>query len=268
MINHPCFSKAASRWFEAIHLPVAPKCNLKCNYCTRLSDCLHENRPGVASRVITPRQALSKVEQALKNNPRVKVIGISGPGEPLANNNTFLTLALLQKQYPELVKCVSTNGLLLAEKIDELIELGVSTLSVTVNSLDSEMVGSLVSWISYREKVYSRGQGAELLIQKQFDGVAQAIKKGLTVKINSVYIPGHEDQLRDVAMTYRGLGVKHMSIVPLIPQGGMIFYEAPTANELQSIKKSLTGIIKVLPSCQNCQGESWQEEPITKEIKI
>lgn len=126
------------------------------------------------------------------------------------------------------------------------------------------MVNSLVSWMSYRDKVYANEQGAELLIQKQLDGVAQAIKKGLTVKINSVYLPGYDEQLLDVAMTYKSLGVKQMSIVPLIPQGEMVFFEAPTPSELQSVKKSLGKIVKILPSCQNCQRESWNEEPMTK----
>lgn len=264
MFNHPCFSKAASRWFKAVHLPVAQKCNLKCSYCTRLTDCVHENQPGVASKVITPRQALNKVEVAVKKSPRIKVICISGPGEALANKNTFETLSLLKKQFPQLVKCISTNGLLLADKIDELVELGVSTLSVTVNSVDSEIVSSLVTWLDYREQVFPSEQGAELLIQKQFDGISQAIKKGLTVKINSIFIPGYEDQLIDVAVMYKGLGVKQMNIVPLIPQGEMIFYEAPSAIELQSIRKSVSKIINLSPSCQNCQAETWPDQIITR----
>ncbi|NEX14978.1 MAG: nitrogen fixation protein NifB, partial [Prosthecochloris sp.] len=44
--KHPCFNDASRHSFGRIHLPVAPKCNIQCNYCNRKFDCLNENRPG------------------------------------------------------------------------------------------------------------------------------------------------------------------------------------------------------------------------------
>ncbi len=45
--NHPCYNKAASANWGRLHLPVAPNCNIQCNYCNRKYDCANENRPGV-----------------------------------------------------------------------------------------------------------------------------------------------------------------------------------------------------------------------------
>ena len=32
-----------------VHLPVAPDCNVQCNFCKRIYDCANESRPGVTS---------------------------------------------------------------------------------------------------------------------------------------------------------------------------------------------------------------------------
>ena len=49
MINHdihPCFNAKVKGQFGRVHLPVAPKCNILCNYCNRKFDCVNESRPG------------------------------------------------------------------------------------------------------------------------------------------------------------------------------------------------------------------------------
>ena len=55
--KHPCFNPAMAGKFGRIHLPVAPKCNVQCNFCHRKNDCSNESRPGGTRRVLTPAQA-------------------------------------------------------------------------------------------------------------------------------------------------------------------------------------------------------------------
>ncbi|HEX2769821.1 MAG TPA: nitrogen fixation protein NifB, partial [Geobacteraceae bacterium] len=55
--GHPCFGGNHHK-NGRIHLAVAPKCNIKCGYCTRRHDCANESRPGVTSRILTPQEAL------------------------------------------------------------------------------------------------------------------------------------------------------------------------------------------------------------------
>jgi len=54
--NHPCFNKKASASYGRVHLPVAPHCNIQCNFCNRIYDCANENRPGVTAKVQTPSE--------------------------------------------------------------------------------------------------------------------------------------------------------------------------------------------------------------------
>jgi nitrogen fixation protein NifB len=85
LASHPCFNEEAHRHFARMHIPVAPKCNIQCNYCNRKYDCSNESRPGVTSEVLTPEQAVEKVRTVKARIPELSVIGIAGPGDPLAN---------------------------------------------------------------------------------------------------------------------------------------------------------------------------------------
>jgi nitrogen fixation protein NifB len=122
--EHPCFSEKACHLFGRMHLAVAPKCNIQCNYCVRDFDCVNESRPGVCSRIISPEEAVGYISKAIREFPYIKVIAIAGPGEPLYNDETFKTLELTKESFPHLLRCLSTNGLLLPEKIDLLESWG------------------------------------------------------------------------------------------------------------------------------------------------
>ncbi|MGA2223888.1 MAG: nitrogen fixation protein NifB, partial [Syntrophobacteraceae bacterium] len=83
--RHPCFNAEAKGSYGRVHLPVAPQCNIRCNYCNRKYDCVNESRPGVTSAVLSPLQAARYVEKILEREPRISVAGIAGPGDPFAN---------------------------------------------------------------------------------------------------------------------------------------------------------------------------------------
>jgi hypothetical protein len=132
--GHPCFGGNHHK-NGRMHLAVAPKCNIKCGYCSRKHDCANESRPGVTSRIMTPQEAIEKVREVMASpiaGPIVKVVGIAGPGDPLANEETFKTFRMVKEEFPHLMLCLSTNGLLLPESIDRLYELGLHSLTVTI----------------------------------------------------------------------------------------------------------------------------------------
>jgi len=66
--RHPCFNAKVKGQYGRVHLPVAPKCNIKCNYCNRKYDCVNESRPGVTSTILTPDQALYYMDKVLERN--------------------------------------------------------------------------------------------------------------------------------------------------------------------------------------------------------
>jgi nitrogen fixation protein NifB len=112
LTQHPCFNEAARKTAARIHLPVAPKCNVQCNFCDRQYDCINESRPGVTSAVLTPQQAVYYLDRAMEKSPAIRVVGIAGPGDPFASpEETLETLRLVRNRYPEMLLCVASNGL-------------------------------------------------------------------------------------------------------------------------------------------------------------
>jgi 3-hydroxyisobutyrate dehydrogenase-like beta-hydroxyacid dehydrogenase len=80
--RHPCFNPEAKGNYGRVHLPVAPRCNIKCNFCDRKYDCVNESRPGVASTVLTPAEAIDRVRPALSAYARnITHMGPAGTGQ-------------------------------------------------------------------------------------------------------------------------------------------------------------------------------------------
>src|SRR5512136_2984930 len=192
--DHPCFSEKACHAFGRMHLPVAPKCNIQCNYCVRDFDCVNESRPGVTSTILSPKEALERVDEVLKKYHYIKVVAIAGPGEPLANEETFETFRLVGDKYPNMILCVSTNGLVLPDKIKELDELGVCNITVTMNAINPEIGKNIYDYVMYKGKRYEGLEAATLLLNQQLKGIEEAVRLKKIVKINTVLIPDINDK--------------------------------------------------------------------------
>ena len=101
--DHPCYSEDAHHYFARMHVAVAPACNIQCNYCNRKYDCANESRPGVVSELLNPQQAVTKVLAVAATIPQMTVLGIAGPGDPLANpSRTFETFRELSEKAPDI----------------------------------------------------------------------------------------------------------------------------------------------------------------------
>jgi len=148
LTQHPCFNEAARETAARIHLPVAPRCNVQCNFCDRKYDCLNESRPGVTSAVLTPQQAVYYLDRALEVSPEIRVVGIAGPGDPFASPEpTLETLRLVRNRYPEMLLCVASNGLEVAPHAAELAKLQVSHVTLTVNAVDAAIGARIYAWV-------------------------------------------------------------------------------------------------------------------------
>ena len=158
--EHPCYSPEARHSFGRCHVAVAPKCNIQCNYCVRDFDCVNESRPGVTSVVLQPGEALERIDEVVSKMKHIKVVGIAGPGDPFANPETFETLRLVHEKYPDTILCISTNGLLLPDKIDELEKYGVRNITVTLNAIDPAIGEKIYAFVEYDGKKYHGREAA------------------------------------------------------------------------------------------------------------
>jgi nitrogen fixation protein NifB len=259
LAKHPCYSHSAHFKYGRIHLPVAPDCNLGCNYCERQIGGMtyHSYRPAVTDRVLTPEEALSEVAQYVED-ANLTVVGVAGPGEPLQNRNAFETLRLARDNYPELMLCLSTNGLLLPKYAELLWDLGVRTITVTLNTIDPEIGKGIYAYVKYGGEVMKGVNGANILLENQLVGIEKAVRLGLVVKVNSILIPGINDNghLEMVARTVKKLGVYIQNITPLIPLGRFKHLEAPSCDELRWTRFRCEQIIRQFRLCQQCRADS------------
>lgn len=257
---HPCFrTNASHRVYGRIHLPVAKSCNIRCHYCVPAFDCPNESRPGVTSKIIPPAEALSRVQIVLDKIPSVKVIGIAGPGEPLCNPETFETMALIRNVYPHIALCISTNGLLLPEKLEELTRLRVRFLTITVNAVDAEVGSEIYAWILWKGKRLQGQAGARLLIAKQWQGVEEAAKMGFFIKVNSVMIPGvNTREIPKVARRAKEVNVHIHNIMPLIPIKGTKFANipSPSGKERRQLQSLCGECIPQMTHCRQCRADA------------
>ncbi|KCZ73124.1 putative Fe-S oxidoreductase [Candidatus Methanoperedens nitroreducens] len=253
---HPCYNEKAHFTTARIHLPVAPRCNIQCNYCIRkLDKC--EHRPGVSGSILNPQEALIRVDRYIKEMPNLRVVGIAGPGESLANEETFVTLGLVHDKYPELIKCVATNGLLLTENVEKLIEVGVTSVTVTINAVDPDIGARIYSFVRYHDKTYRGVEGAKLLIENQFLGVKRASEAGLNIKVNTVLIPEiNFEQIKEIARRSHDSGATLMNIIPLIPLNRFEKERAPDCDELTMARTIAEEFLPQFRLCRQCRADA------------
>lgn len=260
LTRHPCFHESAQGTCGRLHLPVAPKCNIKCNYCDRRYDCVNESRPGVTSAVLRPGQALRYVDEVLAREPRVAVVGIAGPGDPFANGaETLETLRLIRGRFPSMLLCVSTNGLALPPVVDTLAELGVSHVTVTVNAVDPDVGQNIYAWARDGKVIYRGRQAAELLLERQVEGIRRLKEKGLVVKVNTIVIPGVNDgHVEEVARVVAGLGADVLNCMALVPNAGTPFESVPEPGPelLARVRGEAERHLPQMRHCRRCRADA------------
>ena len=131
-----------------IHLPVSPSCNIQCAFCKRGINKI-DPVPGCTNRILTPEEALIILGKALELCPEIRVAGVAGPGDTLATDHAFRTFMLIKEKYSHILRCLSTNGLLLKEKTDEIIKAEINSITVTINSITPEIQNEINEFVFY-----------------------------------------------------------------------------------------------------------------------
>lgn len=258
--KHPCYNAEAHTKYSRMHLPVAPQCNISCNYCNRKFDCVNESRPGVTSEVLTPELASQKFSWVKENIDNLSVVGIAGPGDALANwDVTRKSIELIKAKGEDILFCLSTNGLMLPKYAHELVELGINHVTVTVNCLDPKIGAQLYKVINYEGKSYTGIEGAEILLKNQLEGIAYLVKHGVLVKINIVMVKGINDHhIPEVVKKMKELGVFMTNIMPLIPAPGSAFEKFPQTSmkEINEMRDLCQLDVQQMRHCKQCRADA------------
>jgi nitrogen fixation protein NifB len=162
----------------------------------------------------------------------------------------------VHEQFPHLTLCTSTNGLLLEQKLPDLLNVGIQALTVTVNAPDGEVGQHICGWVRFKGTVYRGRKAADALVEHQMGGIRAALGAGLAIKVNTVLVPGVNDQhVERLARHLQALGVRLMNIVPLIPGGQMSGVRPPTCEELQQAREACGALVSQFHKCEQCRAD-------------
>lgn len=258
--DHPCFFAESSGRYGRIHLPVAASCNIRCAYCRRDYACVHENRPGVTNGIISPEEALERLERTLIQMPNISVAGIAGPGDAFCNPHlTLRTFELIRRKHRDISLCVSSNGLNVKDAISHLSELRVGFVTITVNTIDPDIGSRLYQEVQWDGESYCGRAAAGILIERQLEAISLLKAGNFTVKVNSVVIPGiNDNHLIFLARKMQRLGVDLMNLIPIVPlvDTDMADIAPPSAGEMKILRKRAGAYVAQMHHCTRCRSDA------------
>ncbi|KYH38275.1 MAG: hypothetical protein AYL30_005310 [Candidatus Hecatellales archaeon B24] len=187
----------------------------------------------------------------------------------MANRETFLVLEKVRQQFPQLVRCVATNGLLLAEKARLLSHLGVKTVTVTINAVNPRTASKIYEYIIYDGRKLEGVSAAEVLLRKQFEGVRVAVEEGLTVRVNTVLIPEiNLDEAVKVAEKVSRLGASLMNLIPLIPMHKFKSLRSPSCQEIRETREKCERYLPQFRLCKMCRADACGVPGLEKTVSL
>lgn len=186
------------REIDYIRISVTDRCNLRCVYCMP-----EEGVESIPHDKILRFQEILRICRVLAESGvhKVKITG----GEPLVRRGVTDFIKELKKIDGIDNVTITTNGVLLGELYDQLVEAGIDAITVSLDTLDRE---------NYR-RITRRDEAGRVM-----DGIRTALQKNrVPLKINCVPVLGiREQQLEELVELARDYRV-HIRFIEMMPIG-------------------------------------------------
>ncbi len=195
-----------------LHLPVAPRANARLRF-----GCTEKSMPAMM-----PEEALAWLDDVLRQGIKVEVVGITGPGDPLAVvGPTMETLRLVRRKYPDTSLSLSTLGINGDRYAETLADIGVNHITMLVDAVAPEVAEKLYTWIRPGTRTVPLPKAARMLLDEQARAVTAFKRAGLKVRINTTVYAGHNaEHVEKIAESMAALGAETMSVTPFEPAAG------------------------------------------------
>jgi nitrogen fixation protein NifB len=205
---------------------------------------------------MSPEQAFARTKLEIKKNPNLKIVAVSGPGEPLANPETFETLEMIRREFEDIEICMSTNGTLLGDNVVWLKKLKVKTITVSMSTAYPTTAEKIYEWARLGDNVFYDEEMGSMIVKSQLEGISKASSEGMYVKVNSILIP--DINMQDIIPLSKAIseaGASLQNIVPLVPYDKLASFRPPTSTELNEIREMASGFIKQFYRCKQCRSD-------------
>jgi nitrogen fixation protein NifB len=128
---------------------------------------------------------------------------------------------------------------------------------VTVNAVRTEILRNICSDIVLHGVHLTGDEAAGKLIAAQLRGIKKMSSIGPIIKINTVLIPGvNDNHVEEIARTTAEAGASMINLIPLIPQNEMKDIPAPTCDELNRAREIAEKYLTVFRHCQHCRADA------------
>ena len=194
----------------------------------------------------------------------LSVLGVAGPGDACYDwRHTRETFTLVSALIPDIKLCLSTNGLALPDHIDEIADMNIDHVTVTINMVDPTVGTAIYPWIFYNHRRWTGLDAARILHDRQMQSLEMLAARNILVKVNSVMIPGiNDDHLVEVNKVVKAKGAFLHNVMPLISdprhgtQYGLNGQRGPRAQELQALQDRLSDGAKLMRHCRQCRADA------------
>ncbi len=182
-----------------LRVSVTDRCDFRCVYC------MSEDMTFLPKAEILTLEELDRVSSAFVRLG-VRKLRLTG-GEPLVRRNIMTLFRSLSRHLgtaalDELT--LTTNGSQLLRFADELAELGVRRVNVSLDTLDADKFAAITRWGKFG---------------KVMEGLQAARAAGLGVKINTVALKGVNDEEFDDLVAWCGEQGFDLTFIEVMPLG-------------------------------------------------
>jgi nitrogen fixation protein NifB len=134
---------------------------------------------------------------------------------------------------------------------------GVETITVTVNAVDPRILVRLNRGVSLNNRFLGGLAGAEFLLSAQERGLKLAHQNHLTIKVNTVLVPGLNDgHVGQIAQRVKSWGADLMNVIPLIPSGDLAHMPEPSDLEKDLAMRAAEKHLPVKRNCRRCRADA------------
>jgi nitrogen fixation protein NifB len=158
---------------------------------------------------------------------------------------------------------VSTNGLVLPSTSTSWRSYNIDHVTITINCVDPDVGAKIYPWIFWNNKRVCGREAAAILIGQQQKGLEMLVARGILVKVNSVLIPGVNDEhLPEVSKIVKAKGAFLHNVMPLIAEAehgtfyGVMGQRSPQPAELKALQDACAGDMNMMRHCRQCRADA------------
>lgn len=188
----------------ALRVPVAPMAFCRMQFASE----------GAKTQALTAAEVVPEIEQ----HKELTYVEFEGPGDPLASlSSTMAAISAVKKHSPALAIGITTLGLGGSDNASALAAVGVSRVTLLVDTLDEDTADKLYAWIRPGRKTVPKKTVLPLLISEQAKAVQSFVAAGVPVTIRAMVYPGvNAHQIVTIAETMADLGASTLELVPFV----------------------------------------------------